>query len=51
LIVSRIVGLFAVLILLAWSVPAARPLVAVAALVLIVRGASIDYEHSMRWLR
>jgi hypothetical protein len=49
--VSRIVVLVAVLLVVAWFVPVARPLGALGALVLIVRGAEVDYELSMRRLR
>jgi hypothetical protein len=41
-------GLVLVLLVVAWFVPAVRPLVALAVLVMIVRGAEIDYELSMR---
>jgi hypothetical protein len=37
-----------VLLVVAWFVPTVRPLVALGALVSIVRGAEIDYELSMR---
>jgi hypothetical protein len=45
---SWLVGLVLVLLVVAWFVPAVRPLVALGTLVLIVRGAEVDYELSMR---
>jgi len=45
---NRLVGLVLVLVVVAWFVPAVRPLVALGTLVLIIRGAEVDYELSMR---
>jgi hypothetical protein len=45
---NRLVGVVLVLLVVAWFVPAARPLVALGTLVLIMRGAEVDYELSMR---
>jgi hypothetical protein len=43
---SWLVGVVLVLLVVAWFVPAVRPLVALGTL--IVRGAEVDYELSMR---
>jgi hypothetical protein len=45
---NQLVGLVLVLLVVAWFVPAVRPLVAFGSLVLIIRGAEVDYELSMR---
>jgi hypothetical protein len=45
---NRLVGLVLVLLVVACFVPAVRSLVALGALVLIMRGAEVDYELSMR---
>jgi hypothetical protein len=42
------VGVVLVLLVVAWFVPAVRPLVALGALAMIVRGVEVDYELSMR---
>ena len=41
-------GVVLVLLVVAWFVPAVRPLVALGTFVLIVRGAEVDYELFMR---
>lgn len=45
---SWLVGVVLVLLVVAWFVPAVRPLVALGTLALIVRGAEVDYELSIR---
>jgi predicted DNA repair protein MutK len=47
-LMNRLVRLVLVLLVVAWFVPAVRPLVALGALVLIVRGVEVDYELFMR---
>jgi hypothetical protein len=49
--VSGVVGSVLDLLVVAWFVPAVRPLVALGALAMIVRGVEVDYELSMRWPR
>jgi hypothetical protein len=46
--VSWLVGVVLVLLVVAWFVPAVRPLVALGALAMIVRGVEVDYELFMR---
>ncbi len=41
-------GVVLFLLVVAWFVPAVQPLVALGTLVLIVRGAEVDYELFMR---
>jgi hypothetical protein len=46
--VNWLAGVVLVLLVVAWFAPAVRPLVALGTFVLIVRGAEVDYELSMR---